>query len=217
MGVKPHRKEQMLTITESAKKKLLALMEAEGQPGVGLRVAVTGGGPAGPRYELAFATEEDKEAGDTVIDADGFNVYVDAESAPKLQGATVDFIEGVYESGFKIDNPNIGWKDSVAEAVQRVIDTRINPGVASHGGSVTLLDVKDGIAYITFGGGCHGCGMADMTLKQGVAVAIQEAVPEIRQVLDTTDHAGGTNPYYQASNRGAPPWSDEQLDPFNHY
>jgi Fe/S biogenesis protein NfuA len=59
--------------------------------------------------------------------------------------------------------------------------------------------------------------MADMTLKQGVAVAIQEAVPEIRQVLDTTDHAGGANPYYKGAQRGAPPWSDEQIDPFSHH
>jgi Fe/S biogenesis protein NfuA len=217
MGAKPHRKEYMLTITESARKKIRALMEAEDRPGAGLRVAVVGEGPASVRYELAFATEENKEAGDTVVDIDGLMVYVDAESAPKLQGATVDFVEGVYESGFKIDNPNVGWKDPIAAAVQRVIDTRINPGVAAHGGSVTLLDVKDGIAYITFGGGCHGCGMADMTLKQGVAVAIQEAVPEIRQVLDTTDHAGGTNPYYKGAQRGAPPWSDEQIDPFSHH
>ncbi len=206
----------MLTITESAKKKILALIEAEGQPDAGLRVAVTGDSPADLRYELAFATEENKEAGDMIIDVDGLKIYVDAESAPNLQGATVDFVEGVYQSGFKIDNPNIGWKDPIAAAVQRVIDTRINPGVAAHGGSVTLLDVKDGIAYITFGGGCHGCGMATMTLKQGVAVAIQEAVPEIRQVLDSTDHAGGTNPYYQASHGGAPPWSDEQIDPFSY-
>ena len=202
MGVKPHRKEQMLTITESAKKKILELMEAETQPGVGVRVAVTGGGPGSFRYGLGFMAEQDKGADDTVIDDDSFKVYVDVESASKLQGATVDFIEGINGSGFKIDNPNFGWKDPVAAAVQRVIDARINPGVASHGGYVTLLDVKDGIAYITFGGGCHGCGMADVTLKQGVAVMIQEAVPEIRQVLDTTDHAGGTNPYYQASESG---------------
>ena len=195
----------MLTITDSAKQKILELMKAETQPGVGVRVAVTGGGPGSFRYGLGFMDEQDKGADDTVIDAGSFKVYVDAESAPKLQGATVDFIQGVNESGFKIDNPNSGWKDPVAAAVQRVIDTRINPGVASHGGYVTLLDVKDGIAYITFGGGCHGCGMADVTLKQGIAVTIQETVPEIRQVLDTTDHAGGTNPYYQPSNGGASP------------
>ena len=195
----------MLAITESAKKKILELSGAEGQQGVGVRVAIAGGDPASFRYELAFMAEENKEANDTVIDAGDFRVYVDAKSVLKLQGATVDFIEGVYESGFKIDNPNAGWKDPVAAAVQQVIDTRINPGVAAHGGYVLLLDVKDGIAYITFRGGCHGCGMADMTLKQGVAVTIQEAVPEIRQVLDTTDHAGGTNPYYQASKGGASP------------
>lgn len=205
MGVKPHRKAKMLTITESAKKKVLALMEAEGQQGLGLRVAVAGAGPVSFRYELAFMAEEDKGAGDTVIDAGGFKVYVDAESAPKLQGATVDFVEGIYESGFKIDNPNAGWKDPVAAAVQRVIDTRINPGVATHGGYVTLLDVKDGIAYIAFGGGCHGCEMVDVTLKQGIDVMIREAVPEIRQILDTTDHAGGTNPYYRSSEGGASP------------
>lgn len=216
MGIKPQRKEHMLTITESAKKKILELMEAESQPGIGVRVVVTGGGPGSFRYGLGFMADKDKGVDDTVIDAGRFKVYVDAESAPKLQGATVDFIEGVNQSGFKIDNPNSGWKDPIAAAVQRVIDTRINPGVAAHGGYVTLLDVKDGIAYITFGGGCHGCGMADVTLKQGVAVAIQEAVPEIRQVLDTTDHAGGTNPYYQPK-KGAPPWSDEQIDPFSHH
>ncbi|MDE2484586.1 MAG: iron-sulfur cluster assembly accessory protein [candidate division NC10 bacterium] len=195
----------MLTITESAKKKILELMKAETQPGVGVRVMVTGGGPGSFRYGLGFMDEKDKAADDTVIDTGSFKVYVDAESAPKLNGATVDFIEGINQSGFKIDNPNSGWKDPVAAAVQRVIDARINPGVAAHGGYVTLLDVKDGIAYITFGGGCHGCGMADMTLKQGVAAAIQEAVPEIRQVLDTTDHAGGTNPYYQPSKHGVSP------------
>lgn len=192
----------MLTITESAKKKILELMKAETQPDLGVRVVVTGGGPGSFRYGLGFMANKDKGADDTEIDAGNFKVYVDAESAPKLEGATVDFIEGVYQSGFKIDNPNSGWKDPVAAAVQRVIDTRINPGVASHGGSVTLLDVKDGIAYIAFGGGCHGCGMADMTLKQGVAAAIHEAVPEIRQVLDTTDHASGTNPYYRATESG---------------
>jgi len=206
----------MLTITESAKKKILELMKAENEPGIGVRVMVTGGTPGSFRYGLGFMADKDKAVADTVIDAGDFKLYVDAESVPKLDGATVDFIQGVYESGFKIDNPNSGWKDPVAAAVQRVIDTRINPGVAAHGGHVTLLDVKDGIAYIAFGGGCHGCGMADMTLKQGVAAAIQEAVPEIRQVLDTTDHASGTNPYYQ-SKKGAPPWSDQQIDPFKDY
>lgn len=148
----------MITITDSAKKKILELMQAESQPDIGVRVLVTGGSPGSFRYGLGFMAGKDKAADDTVIDAGGFKVYVDAESAPKLQGATVDFIEGINQSGFKIDNPNSGWKDPVAAAVQRVIDTRINPGVASHGGSVTLLDVKDGIATSRSGAGATAVG-----------------------------------------------------------
>ena len=192
----------MLNLTESAKKKILGLLEAEGQQGLGLRVAVTGGGPGSLQYQLGFEGEEDKGAEDSVIDAGGFKVFVDPESALKLQGATIDFVEGISESGFKIDNPNAGWTDPKAAAVQQVLDTQVNPGVAMHGGHVTLLDVKDDIAYIALGGGCQGCGMADVTLKQGIEVMIKEAVPEIRQIIDSTDHAGGSNPYYQPSKGG---------------
>ena len=82
---------------------------------------------------------------------------------------------------------------------QQIIDDKINPSVASHGGFVSLIDVKDNVAYVQFGGGCQGCGMIDVTLKQGVEVLIKEAVPEIEQIRDITDHADGTNPYYQPS------------------
>jgi len=80
--------------------------------------------------------------------------------------------------------------------VQQVLDERINPSVASHGGHIALIDVKADTAYIRLEGGCQGCGMADVTLKQGIEVEIKSAVPAILQVLDVTDHAGGTNPYY---------------------
>ena len=192
----------MLNFTDSAKKKLLELLEAEGQQSLGLRVAIKGGGPGSFQYDFGFVAEEDKGAGDSVIDAGGFKVFVDPESAPKLEGTTIDFVEGITESGFKIENPNAGWTDPKAAAVQQVLDSQINPGVAMHGGHVTLLDVKDDIAYIALGGGCQGCGMADVTLKQGIEVAIKEAVPEIHQIIDTTDHAGGSNPYYQPSKGG---------------
>ena len=191
-----------LTISDSARKKFLSLLEAEEQQGQALRVAVKGRGPAGFQYELGFVGEEDKGAEDIVIDAGGLRVFVDPESAPKLQGATVEYVDGITESGFKIDNPNSEWADPKAAAVQQVIDTQINPAVAGHGGHVALLDVKDDTAYIALGGGCQGCGMADVTLKHGIEAMIKEAVPEIRQIIDTTDHAGGTNPYYQPSKGG---------------
>ncbi|MEE9171482.1 MAG: iron-sulfur cluster assembly accessory protein [candidate division NC10 bacterium] len=196
----------MLTLTESASKKIMALMEAEGQKGLALRVAVRGRGPGGFRYELKFVGENERGAEDTVIDAgEGVHVVVDSESVETLKGATVDFVDGVYESGFKVDNPNPLWADPKAQSIQEVIDAQINPGVAMHGGHVSLLDVKDNIAYIALGGGCQGCGMADVTLKQGIEVMIKEAVPEITQIIDTTDHAAGNNPYYQPSKGGQSP------------
>jgi Fe/S biogenesis protein NfuA len=192
----------MLTISDPAQKKIRALLEAQSRQGSALRVAIIGRGPGGFQYDLRFVEGAAKSPGDIVVDADGFQVFIDPESAPKLSGATLDFIEGVHQSGFGIDNPNPLWDDPKANAVQEVIDAKINPGIASHGGFVTLLDVKDGIAYVALGGGCQGCGMANVTLKQGIEVLIREAVPEIRQVIDTTDHAGGTNPYYQPSKGG---------------
>jgi len=85
--------------------------------------------------------------------------------------------------------------------VQQVFDTQINPAIAAHGGFVQLLDVKDGVAYVQLGGGCQGCGMADVTLKQGIVVAVKEAVPEIREVVDSTDHASGANPYFKPAKK----------------
>jgi len=197
----------MLTITDAAKKKVLAILEGEDQKDLALRVAIRGRGPGGFRYELQFVGAGERGAEDTVVKAGGFDVLVDPDSAPNLKGATVDFLDGVTESGFKIDNPNPLWTDPKAQAVQEVIDTQINPGVASHGGHVALLDVKDNIAYIALGGGCQGCGMVDVTLKQGIEVLLKEAVPEIRQVIDTTDHAAGKNPFYQPSKGGTSPFA----------
>ena len=117
-------------------------------------------------------------------------------------GVTVDFVTRLQESGFKFENPNSAWSSPTAAEVQRVIDEKINPQIASHGGFVTLLDVQDDTAYVSMGGGCQGCGMASVTLKQGVEVMIKQQFPQIESVVDTTDHAGGENPYYQPAKGG---------------
>ncbi|MFQ5840591.1 MAG: iron-sulfur cluster assembly accessory protein [Candidatus Methylomirabilales bacterium] len=200
----------MLTITDAAKNKILGLMQAENQKGLALRVAIKGRGPGGFRYDLAFVDEKEREITDAVIDAGGFPVLIDSESAPKLKGATLDLVDGLHGAGFTFDNPNPLWTDPRAKAVQQVIDEQINPGVAMHGGPVALLDVKHDTAYIALGGGCQGCGMADVTLKHGIEVMIKEAVPEIRQIIDTTDHAAGANPFYQPS-KGGPPGGESPL------
>jgi Fe/S biogenesis protein NfuA len=125
-------------------------------------------------------------------------VFIDPQSAPNLEGASIDYVDnGMHGSGFKVDNPNPVWTDPLAIRVQGLIDERINPGVASHGGFVELLDVQDGTVYVRLGGGCQGCGMVDVTLRQGIEALIREEIPEIHQVVDTTDHASGRNPYYQ--------------------
>ena len=187
----------MITVTELAKSKIVELMSSE-DPGRAVRVGVRGRGPEGFVYDLRFVAEAEKGPSDAVVDAGPFRLFVDPESAPKLAGATLDFIETAHGSGFKIDNPNPLWADPLAAEVQKVIEERVNPGVSGHGGFVTLLDVQGDVAYIAFGGGCHGCGMVDVTLKEGIEVMIKEAVPAIRHVVDTTDHTVGSNPYYKA-------------------
>ena len=98
--------------------------------------------------------------------------------------------------GFSFDNPNPMWVDELSQKVAEIINNEVNPAVASHGGVVELVGVDENKAIIAFGGGCQGCGMADVTLKQGVEVMIKEKVPEIVEVIDSTDHAAGTNPFY---------------------
>ena len=91
--------------------------------------------------------------------------------------------------------------EEIREKVQNLIENAINPAIAGHGGFVDLLDVKDKVVYLAMGGGCQGCGMASVTLSQGIEVAILDMVPEITEVIDVTDHASGTNPYYEAAKK----------------
>jgi len=120
-------------------------------------------------------------------------------SVPYLDGITLD--ANPSSGALTVDNPNPLWLDELARDVQRLLDEEINPSVAMHGGHIDLLDVSDGVAYINMGGGCQGCGMAEVTLGQGVRVAIMDRFPQITEVRDTTDHAQGANPYYQAAKK----------------
>jgi Fe/S biogenesis protein NfuA len=188
----------MLTFTDTAIQKIVAIMEAQGRLGDGLRLAIAGRSAGSFRYSLGLVEEGDEDADDVVVDSGQFKVFIDPQSAPLLEGASIDYVDnGMHGSGFKIDNPNPVWTDPTAIRVQELIDSRINPGVASHGGHVELLDVQDGTVYVRLGGGCQGCGMVDVTLRQGIEALIREEIPEIQQVVDTTDHAAGRNPYYQ--------------------
>jgi Fe/S biogenesis protein NfuA len=161
---------------------------------------VGNGGTAQPEFALNFVVEGQATENDTVVDVGEFRVYVDVAEARFLEDATVDFIDTLTESGFKVDAPNAGVakpEGPVAEAIVRVLEEKINPAVAAHGGHISLVGVQDETAYLRFGGGCQGCGMVNVTLKQGVERVIFEEIPKITKVMDVTDHAAGQNPYYQ--------------------
>jgi Fe/S biogenesis protein NfuA len=195
----------MIKITDLARQKVKAAMEAEKLQGRALRITVQRGGTPNVQYGLMFDEEAKKADNDTVVDAGDFKILMDAQSAHFLEGATLDYISTLNGSGFKITMPSTPLPPTPkldspeALAIQKLIDEKINPGVAAHGGHVALVDVKDNMVYLRLGGGCQGCGMVNVTLKQGIEVMIKKAVPAIKGVLDVTDHAGGKNPYYQPS------------------
>ena len=187
----------LLTVTDAAREKVKSIIENEEGDVQGLRVSIQGRTASEFQYGLGLEVEAAPD--DVIVDCGDIQILIDPESAKSLKGVTIDYVEDLNSSGFKIDNPNIPtWDNPKAQKIQELIDDQINPGVAAHGGHISLLDVTDDTVYIEMGGGCQGCGMADVTLKHGVEAMIQEVFPEIKQIIDTTDHASGANPYYQA-------------------
>ncbi len=191
----------LLTVTPAARDKIARAAASAGHPDACLRIAVTGRHGARFAYDFGLIEPAEAPALDIVVDGDGYRVYVDPASADALRGAVIDLDDAAFGGAITISNPNEGWADPLAARVQHVLDREINPGIASHGGYIDLLDVRDGVAYIAMGGGCQGCAQVDVTLRQGVEVAIKASVPEIVSIVDTTDHASGTNPYYQPSKK----------------
>ena len=188
----------LLEVTEAAQEKIHAVIQTEEVEVEGLRISIQGKTATAFQYSLGLATEVQDD--DIIIECENFKVLVDAESAPDLKGAVIDYVEDLNSSGFNIENPNAPtWDDPKAQEIQKLIDERINPAVAAHGGQIELLNVEENAIYIHMGGGCQGCGMANVTLKHGIEAMIQEVFPEIKQVIDTTDHAAGDNPYYSPS------------------
>lgn len=191
----------MLTFTDRARAMILHFAEASDDPKI--RIAVHGS-PFAPQYEFALVDEE-PAAGDRVVELDGFRVVIDEASAARIAGSTVEWVENDRGTGFEVHNPNVrklGEAEptgELAERVRRVLETQVNPAVASHGGQITLVDIDDAVVYLELGGGCQGCGMARVTLKQGVERMLREAIPEITGIVDVTDHAAGANPYYAAT------------------
>jgi Fe/S biogenesis protein NfuA len=139
-----------------------------------------------------------------VVQAKGLPVpvYLEARNVDYLDGLKINYeYKGVQQSGLEFVNPNPLWRGDTEVMIQQIVDTQLNPAIAAHGGFITLLAVEGPVCYIEMGGGCVGCGMADVTLKQGVEASIVGVVPGIERVIDQTDHNSGTNPYYAPSKK----------------
>lgn len=191
----------MIQISEAAQTHFRKLIEREAIPGLGVRLSAQHPGTTRADVRLEFA-EPDELAGDEwAIDCEGFTLWLDAPSVPFLDGAEIDYTTKATGGQLQIRAPKIkgvvpGESASLVERVRWVIENEINPQLAMHKGHVTLAEITaDGIVVLNFGGGCHGCSMVDITLKQGVEKTLLDKVPGVTGVRDVTDHASGSAPY----------------------
>ena len=191
----------MIELSEPALQYFRHLLATQGGDAIGIRVSAVHAGTPKADARLEFCESGDLQGDEWSLDCDGFALYVDADSAPWLDGAQIDYATNATGGQLTIRAPKIkgqvpGADASLAERVQYLIDSEINPMLASHKGRVALERVgDDGAVYLRFGGGCHGCGMADVTLKNGIEKTLRERIPEVSAVRDATDHATGAAPY----------------------
>jgi Fe/S biogenesis protein NfuA len=190
----------MFEITQEAQEKIVEAIRNYNKPVIGLRVMVKASSPFQIDYGLSFVAEDGVKENDHVMNYTDFDVYIEKEMLQHIEGAMLDYVDSLQGAGFKFENtPRIPreYQGTLAEKVVKVIDEHINPSIASHGGFVTLVDIKGNDVIVRLGGGCQGCGMADVTLKNGVEAILKEMLPEVENVFDATDHHHGENPYYK--------------------
>lgn len=188
----------MFIIDDIAKKKLESVFEAQIIEKFGIRVKINGKNAEKYRHDLTLVDKGNLRETDEFIESNGIKVYYSPEEKERLTGTVISYVDDLWDGGFKIENPNVPvWDNSHSLEIQKLFEDEINYTLSMHGGFVELLDVKDNIVYVKMGGGCHGCGMANTTVKDGIEQIVKSSFPEIQAVIDTTDHANGKNPYYQ--------------------
>lgn len=199
----------VIDIPDDAVAMILALREQEpGEEEYGLLIEVTGIQGSQFKYELSFVPVADKSEGHRIDRHGELPVIVPDADVEKLQGASL----ALNEQGLAMNNPNApaspqmeGPKGDLtgplADQVQQVLTAQVNPAIAMHGGGAELVSVDGTVAYLRLTGGCQGCGMAQVTLRQGIERILMEAIPELTGVVDATDHASGDDPYYQSAKK----------------
>jgi Fe/S biogenesis protein NfuA len=195
----------VITVTPEAIERILELrLQEDDPPGLALRVEVTGTTGVEYAYDLTFDPIAEADEADAQYLQGDLPVIIPTGSIEQLTGATLDIPTGG-GPGLVLRNPNrpdplsgkhLELTGSVAEKVQQLLTEQINPSLASHGGYAELKGVEDDKVYVTMGGGCQGCAVSAMTLRDGIARSITESIPEVTEVIDVTDHTSGENPYY---------------------
>jgi Fe/S biogenesis protein NfuA len=193
----------MIEITKNAQEYFGRLIAQQEMDDIGLHLSVLKPGTPLASCDLQFHVPGQSSEKELEFNYDKFNLYVPAGSEQWLDQAKIDFEKSDAGGQLTIKAPGIKGKkpkDSadLAEKVAWILEAEINPGLASHGGIVTLEEITDAKEVILrFGGGCHGCGMANVTLQEGIEKTLKEYFPEVTAVIDATDHASGSNPYYK--------------------
>ncbi len=201
--------ETVVMITDPALSQILQLRDQEAIPDLSLGLRIVGVGQNGFLYETAFLRPEDVEEGDHVEHHGDLPLAIPPDSLDNLRGAILDISDVPGSPGLVLRNPNpptptieapdappIALEGTVEERVSQLLAEHINPAIAAHGGFAELDHVDGDTAFVVLGGGCQGCGLAAMTLRQGIETAIRHNVPEITEVVDVTDHTAGANPFY---------------------
>ena len=191
-----------ITITDAAHDYLSDLLKKQNTTGIGIRVFITQPGTPYAETCIAYCKPGEQKPEDTALALKDFTAWIDAVSEPFLEDAVVDYATDRMGGQLTIKAPNakvpmVNEDSPITERINYYLQTEINPGLASHGGQVTLVDVvEEGIAVLRFGGGCQGCGQADYTLKEGIEKTLLERIPELKGVRDVTDHSNRENAYY---------------------
>ncbi|HUW03973.1 MAG TPA: NifU family protein [Acidimicrobiales bacterium] len=197
----------VVTVTDAARDKILELRAQEDDADtLALRIEVTGVNGVEYAYDLSFAGVDEATEDDSVDTSSELTVIVPAASVKELAGATLDLPASSGQGGLVLRNPNrpnplsaskIELTGTLEEKLEQLLDRQINPALAAHGGFAELKRVVDDTKVeVLMGGGCQGCAVSAMTLRDGIARAIEEAIPEITDVIDVTDHDAGENPFY---------------------
>lgn len=193
----------MIEISDSAQDYLKDLLAKQDDEGVGIRVFVAN--PGSPQAEtcIAYCRPGEVEEGDIAVQYEGFTAWFEGRSEPYLLDAKVDYSADRMGGQLTIKAPNarlpqVGPDAPLEDRINYVLYNEINPGLAAHGGMVSLMEiVEDSVAVLQFGGGCQGCAAVDMTLKNSVETTLLEQVPELTAIRDATDHTDTAQAYYR--------------------